>query len=206
MRLVFFGVRIVVLNDFDEVVIGLLFQQGVWIDIYGVGIWLVIGYDQLVFGGVYKFGVVCDVYGVWCDVIKLLEQLVKIIDFGCFVVCWLCKVGELVVDIIYDSEVGWQVLLFYDIEDLFCLVWVLVFDDDFDLLVIYFWFGQLVCELDSLVDVWVCVVCEFVELLLCVCWFFNLQFYLVGLDFYVYVCKQQLIVEVWVFWLFVVLW
>jgi nicotinate phosphoribosyltransferase len=187
--------KIVASNDLDEVVIGSLLQQGARIDTYGVGTRLVTGYDQPALGGVYKLGAARDEHGAWRAAIKLSEQPTKITDPGCLAVRRLRKGGELVADIIYDSEAGWQAPLLHDIEDPFRPSWALVFDEASDLLVTYLRIGQPVREPDSLADARARAARELAQLSPRARRFLNPQPYPVGLDPHVHARKQQLIAE-----------
>ena len=187
--------RIVASNDLDEIVIGSLLQQGARIDTYGVGTRLVTGYDQPALGGVYKLGGARDEHGAWRDAIKLSEQPTKITNPGNLAVRRLRRGGELVADIIYDSEAGWQAPLLHDIEDPFRPAWAPVFDDDCDLLVRYLRLGEPVRAPDSLAEARVRAARELGELSPRARRFLNPQPYPVGLDPHVHGRKQQLVAE-----------
>jgi nicotinate phosphoribosyltransferase len=191
----FADAKIVASNDLDEVVIGSLLQQGARIDTYGVGTRLVTGYDQPALGGVYKLGGGRDEHGAWRDAIKLSEQPTKITNPGNLAVRRLRKGGELVADIIYDSEAGWQAPLLHDIEDPFRPAWAPVFDDHCDLLVACLRLGEPVRAPDSLADARARAARELGELSPRARRFLNPQPYPVGLDPHVHGRKQQLIAE-----------
>jgi nicotinate phosphoribosyltransferase len=108
--------KIVASNDLDEHLIGSILQQGARIDVWGVGTKLVTAYDQPALGGVYKLGASRDASGVWRDAIKLSEQPIKISNPGILQVRRLMNGGELVGDIIYDSERGFAGAELHDIE------------------------------------------------------------------------------------------
>jgi nicotinate phosphoribosyltransferase len=114
----FTDTKIVASNDLDEDVIASLREQGAKIDIWGVGTRLVTGHGQGALGGVYKLGSARDVAGVWRDAIKLSEQPAKISNPGVLQVKRLRRGGELVGDVIYDSERGLVGPALYDIDDL----------------------------------------------------------------------------------------
>ena len=114
--------RIVASNDLDETTIASLLEQGARIDVFGVGTKLVTAYDQPALGGVYKLGAVRDASGTWREAIKLSEQPIKISNPGNLQVRRLRKQGELVADVLYDSEHGLSTSAsgaptLYDIED-----------------------------------------------------------------------------------------
>jgi nicotinate phosphoribosyltransferase len=110
--------RIVASNDLDENLITNIQEQGARIDVWGVGTKLVTAYDQPALGGVYKLGAARDANGVWRESIKLSEQPIKISNPGVLQVRRLRKGGELVGDVIYDSEHGCAApCVLHDIED-----------------------------------------------------------------------------------------
>jgi nicotinate phosphoribosyltransferase len=109
--------KIVASNDLDEHLIANIVDQGARIDVWGVGTKLVTAYDQPALGGVYKLGASRDERGAWRDAIKLSEQPIKISNPGILQVRRLRRGGELVGDVIYDSERGLGGTALYDIED-----------------------------------------------------------------------------------------
>ena len=98
--------KIVASNDLDERLIYSIQEQGARIDSYGVGTKLVTAFDQPALGGVYKLGAYRDDSGRWHEAIKLSEQPIKISNPGVLQVRRLRSGGELVGDVIYDSEHG----------------------------------------------------------------------------------------------------
>ncbi len=110
--------RIVASNDLDENLITAIQEQGARIDVWGVGTKLVTAYDQPALGGVYKLGAARDRSGVWRESIKLSEQPIKISNPGVLQVRRLRNAGEIVADVIYDSEHGCaEPYVLHDIED-----------------------------------------------------------------------------------------
>ena len=107
--------KIVASNDLDEYLIASLLEQGARIDSYGVGTRLVTAFDQPALGGVYKLGAVRE-ESTWRDAIKLSEQPIKISNPGVLGVKRLWRAGEMVGDIIYDSERGYAGPAIHDIE------------------------------------------------------------------------------------------
>ncbi len=129
------NVRIVASNDLDEHLIGNIIEQGAKIDVWGVGTKLVTAYDQPALGGVYKLGASRDEHGVWREAIKLSEQPIKISNPGVLQVRRFLKDGEIVADVIYDSERGCATpCAIHDIEDPFRPPFVPVHDTATDLL------------------------------------------------------------------------
>jgi len=187
------GAKIVASNDLDERVIGALLEQGARIDSYGVGTRLVTAYDQPALGGVYKLGAARDEHGAWRDAIKLSEQPTKITNPGTLAVRRLRRGGELVADIIYDSDAGWQTAQLHDLEDPFRPAWTPEFDDASELLVTYLRLGHPVRDPDSLADARVRAARELDQLSPRVRRFLNPQPYPVGLDPHVHARKQQLV-------------
>ena len=108
--------KIVASNDLDEYLIGSLLEQGARIDSYGVGTRLVTAFDQPALGGVYKLGAYRDGDG-WRDAIKLSEQPIKISNPGMLGVKRLWRAGEMVGDVIYDTERGYAGAAIHDIEN-----------------------------------------------------------------------------------------
>src|SRR6185312_15231705 len=100
------GAKIVASNDLDEYLIGSLLEQGARIDSYGVGTRLVTAFDQPALGGVYKLGAYRE-GAAWRDAIKLSEQPIKISNPGVLGVKRLWRAGEMVGDVIYDTERGY---------------------------------------------------------------------------------------------------
>jgi nicotinate phosphoribosyltransferase len=189
------GVKIVASNDLDEEVIGSLLEQGARIDQFGVGTRLVTAYDQPALGAVYKLGGARDDSGAWRDAIKLSEQPIKITNPGHLAVRRLRKDGELVADIIYDSEAGWQAARLHDIEDPFRAAYEPQFDDASELLVTYLRLGQPVRAPDSLAEARARAARELGQLSPRARRFLNPQPYPVGLDPRVHARKQQLVAE-----------
>jgi nicotinate phosphoribosyltransferase len=187
------GVKIVASNDLDEAVIASLIDQGARIDTYGVGTRLVTAYDQPALGGVYKLGAARDEHGAWRDAIKLSEQPTKITNPGNLAVRRLRRGGELVADIIYDSDAGLAAPVLHDIEDPFRPAWTPVFDDASELLATHLRHGQPVREPDSLAAARERAAREIGELSPRARRVLNPQPYPVGLDPHVHGRKQQLI-------------
>ncbi|NVB78971.1 MAG: nicotinate phosphoribosyltransferase [Kofleriaceae bacterium] len=98
--------KIVASNDLDEKLITSIQEQGSAVDSWGVGTKLVTAFDQPALGGVYKLGAYRDDNGEWREAIKLSEQPIKISNPGILQVRRLRSGGELVGDVIYDSEHG----------------------------------------------------------------------------------------------------
>jgi nicotinate phosphoribosyltransferase len=187
--------RIVASNDLDETVIASLFEQGARIDTFGVGTRLVTAYDQPALGGVYKLGASRDDRGAWRETIKLSEQPIKISNPGNLAVRRLRKGGELVADIIYDSEVGLSRPALHDIEDPLRPAYHPVFDEASDLLVTYLRGGAVVCAPDSVEVARARAARELAQLSPRARRFLNPQPYPVGLDPHVHTRKQQLVAE-----------
>jgi nicotinate phosphoribosyltransferase len=174
-------------------VIASLLDQGARIDTFGVGTRLVTAYDQPALGGVYKLGAARDEHGVWRDTIKLSEQPTKITNPGTLAVRRLRRRGEMVADIIYDSDVGLGTPLLHDIEDPFRAAVAPDFDEASDLLVTYLDRGQPVRDPDSLAVARERAIRELAELSPRARRFLNPQPYPVGLDPHVHARKQQLV-------------
>lgn len=187
--------RIVASNDLDEVVIGSLFEQGARIDTFGVGTRLVTAYDQPALGGIYKLGAVRDEHGAWRQAIKLSEQPIKISNPGNLAVRRLRRAGQLVADIIYDSETGLSAPLLHDIDDPLRPPYAPLFDEATDLLVTYLQAGTAVREADSVELARARAARELAELSPRARRFLNPQPYPVGLDPHVHARKQALIAE-----------
>jgi nicotinate phosphoribosyltransferase len=188
--------KIVASNDLDEVVISSLYEQGARIDTFGVGTRLVTSYDQPALGGVYKLGASRDAHGAWQPAIKLSEQPIKISNPGCLAVRRLRKAGELVGDIIYDSEVGVTDPArpaLHDIEDPLRPPMFPAFDDAQDLLVRYLDRGALVQAPDAVEVARARAARELGQLSQRTRRFLNPQPYPVGLDPHVHTCKQHLV-------------
>jgi nicotinate phosphoribosyltransferase len=110
--------RVVASNDLDETLIASLLEQDAKIDVFGVGTRLVTAYDQPALGGVYKLGAVREPGGAWRDVIKLSEQPIKISNPGHLAVRRFRRDGEMIGDVIYDTEQGLtRPPAIHDIED-----------------------------------------------------------------------------------------
>jgi nicotinate phosphoribosyltransferase len=187
--------RVVASNDLDEAVIASLFEQGARIDTFGVGTRLVTGFDQPALGGVYKLGAARDEHGEWCDAIKLSEQPTKISNPGHLAIRRLRRAGELVADIIYDSEVGFGPPVLHDIEEPSRPPYTPEFDDDADLLVTYLRRGEPVVDADPLDVARARAARELAQLSPRARRFLNPQPYPVGLDPHVHTRKQQLVAE-----------
>jgi nicotinate phosphoribosyltransferase len=187
--------KIVASNDLDERVIGSLFEQGARIDTFGVGTRLVTAFDQPTLGGIYKLGAARDEHGNWREAIKLSEQPLKISNPGNLAVRRLRRDGEFVADIIYDSEVGFQVAALYDIEDPLRPPLSPVFDEAHDLLVTYLRGGDMVHDPDTIEVARARAARELAQLSPRARRFLNPQPYPVGLDPHVHLRKQQLIAE-----------
>lgn len=111
------NVKIVASNDLDEHLIANIIEQGARIDVWGVGTKLATAFDQPALGAVYKLGASRDDQGNWREAIKLSEQPIKISNPGVLQVRRLRKDGQLVGDVIYDSEHGTtEPYVLYDIE------------------------------------------------------------------------------------------
>jgi nicotinate phosphoribosyltransferase len=188
-------VKIVASNDLDEHVIGSLLDQGARIDTYGVGTRLVTAHDQPALGGVYKLGAARDEHGAWRDAIKLSEQPIKITNPGTLAVRRLRRGGELVADIIYDSDAGLAAPVLHDIEDPFRPGWAPAFDEASELLVTYLRLGHRVRQPDSLAVARDRAARELAQLSPRARRFLNPQPYPVGLDPHVHARKQQLVAE-----------
>jgi len=188
----FTGTKIVASNDLDEAVIGSLFDQGARIDVFGVGTRLATAFDQPALGGVYKLGASRDEHGAWRDAIKLSEQPTKISNPGHLAVRRLRRAGELVADIIYDSEAGLREPVLHDIEDPFKPAYAPVFDEDADLLVTYLRRGEPSAEPDTVAAARDRATREIGQLSPRARRFLNPQPYPVGLDPHVHTRKQQL--------------
>jgi len=191
----FQATKIVASNDLDEAVIGSLFDQGARIDTFGVGTRLVTAFDQPALGGVYKLGASRDEHGAWRNAIKLSEQPTKISNPGHLAVRRLRRAGELVADIIYDSENGLRAPVLHDIEDPFKPPYAPVFDDDGDLLVTYLRRGEPAADVGTLAAARERAGRELGQLSPRARRFLNPQPYPVGLDPYVHTLKQQLVAE-----------
>lgn len=187
--------RVVASNDLDEAIITSLIEQGAQIDTFGVGTRLVTAYDQPALGGIYKLGAIRDDHGVWRETIKLSEQPGKISNPGILAVRRLRRAGELVADILYDSEVGFRVAVLHDIDDPTRAPHAPAFDDDTDLLVTYLRRGEPVCEPDSLEAARARAARELAQLSPRTRRFLNPQPYPVGLDPHVHACKLQMLAE-----------
>jgi len=187
--------RIVASNDLDETLIASLFEQGAQIDTFGVGTKLVTAFDQPALGGVYKLGASRDADGTWREAIKLSEQPIKISNPGILQVRRFRREGELVGDVIYDSERGLAGPLLHDIEDPLRPAWAPAFETGEDLLVTMLDGGRLVRAPDSLEVARARAAAELRQLSPRTRRFMNPQPYPVGLDRHVHTRKQQLIAE-----------
>lgn len=192
----FTDAKVVASNDLDEHVIGSLLEQGAKIDVYGVGTRLVTAYDQPALGGVYKLGATRQPDGRWHEVIKLSEQPIKISNPGVLQVRRLRSAsGELVGDVIYDSEVGFSGPALHDIEDPTRPAVSPAFATEEDLLVTYLDRGKSVRTPDALGVARDRATAELAALSARSRRFLNPQPYPVGLDHHVHTRKQQLIAE-----------
>lgn len=185
--------KIVASNDLDERVIASLLDQGARIDTFGVGTRLVTAFDQPALGGIYKLGATRDEHGAWRQAIKLSEQPLKISNPGNLAVRRLRRGGELVADIIYDSEVGFSVAALHDIEDPLRPPLSPVFDEASDLLVTYLRGGRQVEGADPIEVARDRAARELAQLSPRARRFLNPQPYPVGLDPHVHLRKQQLV-------------
>jgi nicotinate phosphoribosyltransferase len=187
--------KIVASNDLDETVIASLFEQGARIDTFGVGTRLVTAYDQPALGGIYKLGAARDEHGTWREAIKLSEQPIKISNPGNLAVRRLRRGGELVADIIYDSEAGFSKAALHDIDDPLRPPLAPVFDEASDLLVTYLRGGTRVCAAETVEVARARAARELAQLSPRARRFLNPQPYPVGLDPHVHTRKQQLVAE-----------
>lgn len=185
--------KIVASNDLDETLITNLFEQGAKIDVFGVGTKLVTAFDQPALGGVYKLGASRGEDGKWRDAIKLSEQPIKISNPGILQVRRLRRDGELVGDVIYDSEAGLAGPALHDIEDPARPVFTPAHETGEDLLVTMLEGGNRIREPDSLETARVRAARELAQLSPRTRRFMNPQPYPVGLDKTVHTRKQQLI-------------
>lgn len=186
-------VKIVASNDLDEEVIASLLDQGARIDTYGVGTRLVTAFDQPALGGIYKLGAARDETGAWRDAIKLSEQPIKITTPGTLAVRRLRHGGELVGDIIYDSDAGLAAPVLHDIEDPFRPGFTPVYDDESELLATFLRHGRRVRPPDSLDVARIRAARELGQLSPRARRFLNPQPYPVGLDPHVHTRKQELV-------------
>ena len=190
----FSDTKVVASNDLDEHVIGSLLEQGAKIDVYGVGTRLVTAYDQPALGGVYKLGATRQADGTWREAIKLSEQPIKISNPGVLQVRRLRgPAGELVGDVIYDSEVGFSGPVLHDIEDPTRPALSPGFATAEDLLVTYLDRGRVAREPDPLPAARERAARDLAALSIRSRRFMNPQPYPVGLDHHVHTRKQQLI-------------
>ncbi len=185
--------KIVASNDLDETLIASLFEQGAKIDVFGVGTKLVTAFDQPALGGVYKLGASRGEDGTWREAIKLSEQPIKISNPGILQVRRFRREGELVGDVIYDSETGLSGPLLHDIEDPLRPAWAPAFETGEDLLVTMLDGGRVVRAPDSLEVARARAATELRQLSPRTRRFMNPQPYPVGLDTHVHTRKQQLI-------------
>ena len=186
--------KVVASHDLDEHVIGSLLEQGAKIDVYGVGTRLVTAYDQPALGGVYKLGATREPDGTWRESIKLSEQPIKISNPGVLQVRRLRGAsGELVGDVIYDSEVGFSGPELYDIEDPRRPAVVPAHASGEDLLVTYLDGGRLARAPEALTVARDRAAADLAALSIRTRRFMNPQPHPVGLDRHVHTRKQQLI-------------
>jgi len=185
--------KVVASNDLDETLITSLFEQGAQIDVFGVGTKLVTAFDQPALGGVYKLGASRGEDGQWRDAIKLSEQPIKISNPGILQVRRLRRDGELVGDVIYDSEAGLAGPGLYDIEDPTRPVFTPAHETGEDLLVTMLDGGRVVRAADPLEVARARAARELAQLSPRTKRFMNPQPYPVGLDHNVHTRKQRLI-------------
>ncbi len=187
--------RIVASNDLDEHLISNIQEQGARIDVWGVGTKLVTAYDQPALGGVYKLGAARDERGVWRESIKLSEQPIKISNPGVLQVRRLRQHGELVGDVIFDSEHGCVTpCALHDIEDPLRAPVEPAHDSTEDLLTTVMASGKALQQ-PSLEAARARAATELEALSIRTKRFLNPQPYPVGLDAHVHARKQQLIAE-----------
>jgi nicotinate phosphoribosyltransferase len=185
--------RIVASNDLDEHLIGSILEQGASIDLWGVGTKLVTAFDQPALGGVYKLGASRDAKGAWREAIKLSEQPIKISNPGVLQVRRLRRGGELVGDVIFDSEHGCsEPCALHDIENPTRAPFAPVHDRADDLLVPIMTNGTAVA-LPGLEAARARAAEELGGLSMRTRRFMNPQPYPVGLDGHVHRRKQELI-------------
>jgi len=189
----FHDAKIVASNDLDETLISSLFEQGAKIDVFGVGTKLVTAFDQPALGGVYKLGASRGEDGTWREAIKLSEQPIKISNPGILQVRRFRRDGELVGDVIYDSEAGLSGPQLHDIEDPMRPAWAPAFETGEDLLVTMLDGGRVVRAPERLEVVRARAAAELRQLSPRTRRFMNPQPYPVGLDKHVHTRKQQLI-------------
>lgn len=189
----FADAKVVASNDLDEHVIGSLLEQGAKIDTYGVGTRLVTAYDQPALGGVYKLGAVREADGHWREAIKLSEQPIKISNPGVLQVRRLRRGGEIVADVLYDSEHGFSGPTLYDIEDPLRPAVTPAYDHAEDLLVTMLDRGQPTRAPETLETMRTRAAADLAALSPRTRRFLNPQPFAVGLDEHVHTRKQQLI-------------
>ena len=187
--------KIVASNDLDENLIAALHEQGARIDVWGVGTKLSTCWDQPALGGVYKLGAYREPDGAWHEVIKLSEQPIKISNPGVLQVRRLRRGGELVGDILYDSERGPAGDTLHDIEDPTKAPWTPSFDASGDLLVPMLARGEPVRPPDDLDTCRARAVADLGALSPRTRRFLNPQPYPVGLDDTVHRRKLELIAK-----------
>jgi nicotinate phosphoribosyltransferase len=182
-------------NDLDENLITAIQEQGSRIDTWGVGTKLVTAFDQPALGGVYKLGACRDEQGRWHEAIKLSEQPIKISNPGVLQVRRLRLGGELVGDVIFDSEHGCESpCSIHDIEHPLRPPFVPGFDAQEDLLAPIMDKGTPL-QLPDLTAARARASTELSSLSVRTKRFLNPQPYPVGLDGHVHRRKQQLISE-----------
>lgn len=98
--------KIIASNSLDEYAIHTLKQQGASISVWGVGTHLTTAYDQPALDGVYKLSAIRDDRGEWEYKIKLSEQVVKVSNPGIYQVRRYYQQNQLVMDVMYDEEMG----------------------------------------------------------------------------------------------------
>lgn len=184
--------KIIASNSLDEYVIEKLKQKNAPINIWGVGTHLATAYDQPALDGVYKLSAIRDEQGKLLYKLKLSEQAVKVSNPGVYQVRRFKKEGQLVMDIMYDLEIGIsKTPELITLDSPHSNVSLTDYDSEEDLLIPIFRKGELVYQLESIHEVRkraIRQVGEFLE---------NEGNgpYLIGLEKRLHELKQRLIVE-----------
>ncbi len=152
-------------------------------------------YDQPALGGVYKLGAVRDTRGAWREAIKLSEQPIKISNPGNLQVRRLRRGGELVADLLYDSEHGLAGTALYDIEEPLRPPQTIAHDSADDLLRTMLANGDYVGERETLEHARARCAADLASLSARSKRFLNPQPHPVGLDAHVHARKLALIAE-----------